>query len=107
MPSVLSAILALLVSLFKSRTSLCLEHFALRHQVAVYQQTVRRPRLNPSDRLFWAWLSCLWPAWRDALVFVQPRTVLAWQQGRFHDHWRRLSQRGKPSRPSRFRSSLC
>lgn len=100
MPSVFSAILALLVSLFKSRASLWLEHLALRHQVAVYQQTVRRPRLNPSDRLFWAWLSRLWPAWRDALVFVQPCTVLAWQQRRFRDHWRRLSRRGMPGRPA-------
>ena len=39
MPPVLSAILALLVSLFQSRPSLCLEHLALRHYVAVYPQT--------------------------------------------------------------------
>jgi putative transposase len=34
------------------------------------------------------------------LVFVQPRTVIAWQRQRFGDHWRRLSQRGTPGRPT-------
>ena len=37
--------------------------------------------------------------WHDALEFVQPRTVLAWQKQRFRDYWRRMSQRGKPGRP--------
>jgi putative transposase len=100
MPPVISALLAFVGSLFRSRISLHLEHLALRHQLAVYQQTVYRPRLHPTDRLFWAWLSRLWPAWGDALAFVQPRTVITWQQKRFRDHWRRLSQHGKPGRPT-------
>jgi putative transposase len=100
MPPVLSALLAFVVSPFRSRESLRLEHLALRHQLAVYQQTVPRPRLRPTDRVFWAWLSRLWPGWQDALAFVQPRTVIAWQQQRFRDHWRRLSQQAKLSRPA-------
>ena len=56
---VISALLAFLASLFRSRASLCLEHLAMRHQLAVYQQTVARPRLRPPNRLFWAWLSRL------------------------------------------------
>ena len=61
---VISALLAFVAGLFRSRASLCLEHLALRHQLAVYQQTVHRPRLHPTDRLFWAWLSRLWPGWQ-------------------------------------------
>jgi putative transposase len=83
-----------------SFASLHLEHLALRHQIAVYQQSVRHPRLRPSDRLFWAWLSRLWIGSQDALAFVQPRTIIAWQHQRFRDHWRGLSQRGKPGRPA-------
>ena len=97
---VLSALLAFAVGLFRSRASLCLEHLALRHQLAVYQRTIARPRLRRSDRLFWAWLSRLWSGWRHALAFVQPPTVIAWQRQRFRDHWRRLSQRGKLGRPA-------
>jgi putative transposase len=77
-----------------------MELIALRHQVAVYKQTVSRPRLWPTDRLLWVWLSRLWPGWQDVLKFVQPRTILAWQKKRFRDYWRHLSQSGKPGRPA-------
>ena len=97
---VISALLAFVTGLFRSRVSLCLEHLALRHQLAVYKQTVARPRLRPTDRVLWAWLSGLWPDWQNALTFVQPRTVIAWQRHCFRDHWRRLSQRGTPGRPT-------
>lgn len=77
MPPVLSALLAFVVSLLRSHAALRLENLALRHQVAVYKHTVPRPRLRPSDRLFWAWLARLWSGWHEALAFVQPRTVIA------------------------------
>jgi hypothetical protein len=97
---VISALLAFMASLVRSRISLSLENVALRHQLAVYQQTIHRPRLSPSDRVFWSWLSQLWPGWQSALAFVQPQTVIVWQRKRFLDHWRRLSQQGKPGRPA-------
>ena len=99
MPPVVAAFLAFVVSLFQSREALHLRILALQHQVSVYKRTVPRPRLRPTDRLFWSWLSRLWPGWQSALAFVQPRTVIAWQRQRFRDHWRRLSQQGTPGRP--------
>jgi putative transposase len=95
-----SALITYLVSRFRSDASLRLENIALRHQLFVYQRTVKRPWLRPSDRLFWVWPSWLWPGWQEALEFVQPRTVLAWQKKRFRDYWRRLSQSGNPGRPT-------
>jgi hypothetical protein len=77
-----------------------MEFIALRHQVSVYQQSISRPQLRPSDRLLWAWLSRLWPGWQQALEFVQPRTVLVWQKKRFQDYWRSLSQKSQPGRPA-------
>jgi hypothetical protein len=100
LPPVVSVLIAFLATLFRSTTSLRLENFALRYQLAVYKQAVHRPRLRPTDRLFWVWLSRLWPRWHEALAFVQPRTVITWQWQRFRDHWRRLSQQGKPGRPA-------
>jgi len=100
MPPVVSALLAFLAAYFRSRRALQLEILALRHQLAVYQRSVPRPCIQPSDRLFWSWLACLWSGWQDVLAFVQPRTVVAWHQKRFREHWRRLSQRGKPGRPA-------
>jgi hypothetical protein len=97
---VISTLLAYIAGLFRSRASLCFESLALRHQLAIYKQTVHRPRFHATDWLFWAWLSRLWSAWQDGLAFVQPRTVIAWQRQRLHDHWR---QPGTPSRPAVIR----
>jgi hypothetical protein len=97
---VLSALLACVAGLLRSRASRCLDHLALRPQWAVDQQTVERPRLRSTDRGLWAWLARLWPGWRDALTCVQPRTVIAWQQQRVRDHWRGVSQPGAPGRPA-------
>jgi putative transposase len=100
MPPVAATFLAFVVALFQPRASLHMENLALRHQVMVYQQTVHRVKLRPTDRLFWAWLSRVWPDWCEALVFVQPRTVITWQRKRFREHWTRLSRHGKPGRPA-------
>src|SRR5919106_5560692 len=100
MSSVISAALAYLTTWFQSRHAMQLKILALRHQLAVYQNSVKRPQLQPADRFFWAWFSRLWSGWQHTLEFVQPRTVLAWQKKRFRDYWRRLSQSGKPGRPA-------
>jgi hypothetical protein len=73
---------------------------ALRHQLAVYQHTVKRPKLRPADRFFWSWLARLWSDWQEALAFVQPRPVITWQKRRFRDDWRQRSQSGRPGRPA-------
>jgi hypothetical protein len=100
MPPRLSALTAFGGSLWRSHVALRLENLALRRQVAVYKQTVPRPRLQPTDRLCWVRLSRLRPYWQAALAFVQPCTVIAWQRKRLRDHWWRLSQRGPPGRPA-------
>ena len=100
MPPVVSALLGFVAALFQSRASLHLKNLALRHQLAVYQQTVHHPQVRPSARLFWACLSRLWAKWQQALAFVNPHTILAWQRQHVRDHWRDLSQQGKPGRPT-------
>ena len=52
LPPVVAVLLAFVATLFRSQAALRLEHLALRHQLAVYTQTVARPRLRPTDRLF-------------------------------------------------------
>jgi len=99
MAAVVYAFLGALGALFRSRISLQVEIVALRHQLAVYQRRVRRPHLCPADRILWAWLSRHVTTWREALVFVQPATAIAWQRKRFRDHWARMSRAGKPGRP--------
>ncbi len=61
-----------------SRATLQLENIALRQQVAVLKRERPRPRLRPLDRVFWVFISRLWPRWKDALVIVKPETVVGW-----------------------------
>src|ERR1700730_3338839 len=99
MPAVVYAFLSTLGALFRSQLSLRVENVALRHQLAIYQRTVKRPSIRPEDRILWSWLSRRWARWREVLVFVQPETVIAWQRKRFRDHWTRVGGAGKPGRP--------
>ncbi len=99
MPAVVYAFLSTLGTLFRSQLSLRVENVALRHQLAIYQRTVKRASIRPADRILWSWLSRRWARWREVLVFVEPETVIAWQRKRFRDHWTRMGRAGKPGRP--------
>ena len=99
MRTLICALVAFVSTLFRSRLALQLENVALRHQLTVYQRTTKRPRISTGDRILWSWLSRGWSGWRNALVIVQPRTVIAWQRKRFRDHWAKLSKQGRPGRP--------
>jgi putative transposase len=59
MAGMITLILTGLLRGLSTRSALVLENLALRHQLAVLQRTARRPRLRPSDRVFWVLLSRL------------------------------------------------
>jgi len=84
---IVHALLGFVVGVFRSRIGLQLEIVALRHQLAMYKQSIRRPAIRPTDRIVWVWLVRHWRRWQEVLVFVQPATVIAWQRTRFRDHW--------------------
>jgi len=106
MLAVVRILISLLPTPLHSRASLQAENRALRHQLSVVQQSASRPRLHPSDRILWAWLSQLWKGWRDALVIVRPSTVITWQRRRFRDDWRRVSRPGRPKISSEVRDLI-
>jgi len=92
------ALLALVASTFRTRAAQ--QFVALRHQIAVLQQSApRRLRLRQSDRLLWIWLSRFWPGWRRWLRILKPDTVLRWHRRAFARYWTRKSRR-RPGRPS-------
>ncbi|MFO8173408.1 MAG: hypothetical protein R6T96_03940, partial [Longimicrobiales bacterium] len=68
------------VSVLRSRQDLALENVALRQQLMVLRRQPGHVRLTDSDRLFWVWLHRLWSGWRQALLLVQPATVVNWQR---------------------------
>ena len=92
---ILWMILLAVRALLLSHAAVTVENLALRQQLAVVSQSVKRPKLRPRDRVFWALLSRLWPNWRTALVIVQPATVIRWHRRGFRLFWR-----WKPGRPT-------
>ncbi len=52
MPDI-AALVALLRLATKDRSQLVLENIALRHQLAVYKRSVKRPRTEDRDCIFW------------------------------------------------------
>jgi len=75
----LRSLLPSLRSALRTRTALALENLALRQQLAALRQQVKRPQVRFADRLFWAWLHRFWGRWREALILVQPETVIRWR----------------------------
>jgi hypothetical protein len=86
-------------ALFLEPASVALENLALRHQLAVLQRSVGRPRLSRWDRVLWVWLSWVWAGWRSNLVIVHPATVLAWHRQGFQLYWRWRSTGNWVGRP--------
>jgi putative transposase len=78
--SMFKAVLVFLRAMLIPNVHLAFENLALRQQLAVCRQSVKRPKLRPRDRLFWVWLSRLWPPWRSVLAIVQPETVIKWHR---------------------------
>src|SRR5215510_13594132 len=93
------AFISTFITVFKRHHDLVLENLALRQQLAIFKRRSPRPKLQPTDRLFWVWLSKVWIAWRDTLIIVKPETVIAWHRQGFRFYWRWLSRRKSVGRP--------
>jgi putative transposase len=94
------ALFTRLRSFLLSRHNLALEIIALRQQLIVLQRRSRRPRIQPSDRLFWVVLRRIWPPWIKSLLIVKPETVIGWHRHAFRLYWRFRSSSKKVGRPN-------
>jgi hypothetical protein len=55
-------------------------------------QKHRHPRVAVADKLFRVLLRRFWPGWKQALIFVQPETVVRWHRAGFKLYWEWLSR---------------
>src|SRR3989454_8395546 len=85
---------------FRTRSDNQLEILALRHQIVVLQRKTPKPKLKPTDRRLWVWLSQCWPRWRSALLIVKPTTVVDWHRRGFRWYWTWKVRHGHVGRPS-------
>ncbi len=67
----------------KSRNQLALENLALRQQLAMLRQSVKRPRVTFGDRLFWILYAKYVSGWRALLYTLHPDTVVRWHREGF------------------------
>src|SRR3954452_19617352 len=83
-----------------------IEILALRHQLAVLQRQVDRPRLASPDRAFLAALlrRLSRRRLRQLHLIVSPDTVLRWHRDLLRRHHARASRSKRPGRPPTVRS---
>jgi transposase InsO family protein len=84
--------LATLTDLGRSKSELLAENALLRQQLIVLRRQVKRPTFTRTDRIFLVLLARLVRTWQQALVIVQPETVLRWHREFFHLYWKRKSK---------------
>jgi len=88
-----------LADLVRSRPALVAENAFLRQQLLILRRSVKRPRCTPADRALLVLLASRLRAWRQALLIVQPETVLRWHRQGFRLFWRRKSRPRSAPKP--------
>jgi transposase InsO family protein len=76
-----------------------IENTFLRQQLIVLNRQVKRPALKPHERVLLLLLASKLRSWKQALLIVQPDTVLRWHRDIFRWLWKRKSKPGE--RPGR------
>ena len=98
--SILRLVVTFAALLFKSQRQLALENMALRQQVTMLRQSVKRPRATPADKLFWIFFSRYIDGWRELLLGLHPDTVVRWHRHGFRFYWRWKSRSPSKGRPA-------
>src|SRR5581483_3519015 len=81
-----------------TRAQLIAENALLRQQLIVLQRQVKRPRLTPTDRLWFLLLANRFSQWKRALLIFQPETLLHWHRQGFRLFWK-FKSRNQGGRP--------
>jgi len=68
------------------------ENAFLRQQLSIIHRQVKRPVCTKADRILLVLLARLVRTWRQALLIVQPETLLRWHRECFRLYWKRKSK---------------
>ena len=89
MVALISFLLNVVASLFKSKSRLEAENVALRHQLIVLRRKVQgRVRLTNNDRWFFIQLYRWFPSVLKAITIIRPETLVRWHRAGFRRYWR-------------------
>jgi hypothetical protein len=81
--------------LTRSKSELILENAFLRQQLIILQRQVKRPLPRPRERVILVGLASRLNAWKEALLIVQPDTMIRWHRDLFKWLWKRKSKSAK------------
>jgi len=105
----LTQLLLVIRSWFARRARLEAENLVLRQQLIVLRRkSPKRARLWNIDRLMFVWLYRLYPSLVDAIIIVQPETVIRWHRRGFRAywHWKSCHVGGRPRIDSEVRALI-
>ena len=91
-PDTHQLVLSAIVDLAQPKSELVLENAFLRQQLIVLQRQKKRPALTGRDRVMMVLLASKLRRWKEALIVVQPDTLMRWHRDLFRWIWRRKSQ---------------
>jgi hypothetical protein len=97
-PATTSQILETARDLLRTKAELVAENALLRQQLIVLKRSVKHPKLTRHDRWLMVLLASKLPNWKQALLIIQPATLLRWHRELFKWIWRHKSHHtgGKP-----------
>ncbi len=76
----------------RSKAELVAENALLRQQLIMLKRQVKRPPITRTDRILLVLLARLVRTWQQALLIVQPDTLLRWHRELFRLYWKRTSK---------------
>jgi len=85
-------LLETLADLGRSKSQLIAENALLRQQLLILHRQAKRPACSKADRMLLVLLARLVRTWEQALVIVQPDTLLRWHRELFRLLWKRRSK---------------
>ena len=109
MVALLIQLLLAIRSWFARRARLETENLILRQQLVVLRRkSPKRVRLWNIDRLLLVWSYRLYPSLLDAIIIVQPETVIRWHRRGFRAYWRWKSRHlgGRPRTAAEIRALI-
>jgi putative transposase len=84
--------LGILADLGRSKSELIAENALLRQQLIMLKRQVKRPVCTKADRILLVLLARMVRAWKQALLIVQPETLLRWHCEAFRLYWKHMSK---------------
>jgi len=84
--------MATLADLARSKSELIAENALLRQPLIILKRQVKQPPISRTDRILLVLLSRVVRTWQQALLIVQPDTLLRWHRELFRLYWKRKSK---------------